>query len=98
LAYEAVSTSIENVESGARELSRNGFSVISAYLSPPIFCSSANNASFANDVFAVIIAFEDTGCVCAISVFLRLAFEFETELLELQAEKMMGKMNKPINV
>lgn len=35
--YEAVSTSTENVESGAFEVSRKGFSVISAYFSLPVF-------------------------------------------------------------
>jgi hypothetical protein len=48
-------------------------------------------------VFVDIVAFEDTDCVCAASVFLRPAFVFEIELLELQAVKMIEKMNKPIN-
>jgi hypothetical protein len=52
-----VSTSTEKVESGACVVSRNGFSSISAYLSPPVSSkpSISRNSFDIDEVFDIII-------------------------------------------
>src|SRR5690606_2660360 len=71
-AYEAVSTSIENVESGARLASRKGFSLISAYRSPEVSESPYIGASRAAivDAFDAFCTLVGCGACCDSSVLL----------------------------